>query len=310
MNRLLISHIGDEDGITPVILAKFVFGKIDTLLLNPKDVDEAVKNNIDKYDEIHIVDLNVSKEMAELIDSNEEWKNKIKVFDHHKSGIELNKYDFITVIDEGKDRKESGTSIYYSYLLSISNNKIIRKDSTKGLVEQVRLVDTYDFKTKDEEKSKDLDYIFAILGYEKYIDYFTDYIINNDTFSYGPNEELLISLEKERVNNYLVQKEKELFMAEIQGYNAGIVFAENYRTQVGNYLLEIHPELDFMVVINISRSISYRAQGKADLTVITSKYGGGGHKNAAGSPLPENLLEQITHIIFPDVIIKGEGKVK
>lgn len=70
MKRLLISHIADEDGITPVILAKIVYGEIDTLLLNPKDVDEAFLNNVDKYDSIHVVDLNVSPMLAQKIDEN------------------------------------------------------------------------------------------------------------------------------------------------------------------------------------------------------------------------------------------------
>lgn len=217
MKRLLISHIADEDGITPVILAKIVYGEIDTLLLNPKDADEAFLNNVDKYDSIHVVDLNVSPMLAQKIDENPLWKSRVKIFDHHKSALGLNKYDFITVIDDGDNQKESGTSIYYNYLLSISDNAILRKNSTKGLV-----------------------------------------------------------------------------------------FAENYRSQVGNTLLEMHPEIDFMIIINVSRSISYRAKGKVDLTVITSKYNGGGHKNAGGSPLSSDLREKITKMIFPDIIFEKE----
>lgn len=306
MKRLLISHIADEDGITPVILAKLVYKNIDILLLNPKEVDSAVLENIDNYDSIHIVDLNVSSAFAQKIDENQNWKKKIKVFDHHKSELALNKYEFITVIDDGENQKESGTSIYYKYLLSISDNEVLHKQVTKQFVNQVRLVDTYDFKTKEDEKSKDLDYIFAILGYEKYITYFDNYIKNNDTFSYGSNEELLISLEKDKVKKYVSDKEKEMFIVNLDNHLAGLVFAENYRTQVGNMLLQMHPELDFMVVVNVSRSISYRANGKADLTVITNKYNGGGHKNSGGSPLPENLKETIAKIIFPD--IKFENK--
>ncbi len=306
MKRLLISHIADEDGITPVILAKLVYKNIDILLLNPKEVDENVIENIDNYDSIHIVDLNVSSALAKQINENQDWKEKIKVFDHHKSELALNKYDFITVIDESENQKESGTSIYYNYLLSISDNEVLHKQVTKQFVNQVRLVDTYDFKTKEDEKSKDLDYIFALLGYKKYINYFDNYIKTNETFLYGPNEELLINLEKDKVKNYIKEKAEEMYIVSLDNHQAGLVFAENYRTQVGNTLLQMHPGLDFMVVINVSRSISYRANGKADLTVITNKYNGGGHKNSGGSPLPENLKETIAKIIFPD--IKFENK--
>ena len=57
---LLISHVADEDGITPVILANGVYKEVDTILINPGEVDDALKENIDKYDLIHITDLSIS----------------------------------------------------------------------------------------------------------------------------------------------------------------------------------------------------------------------------------------------------------
>lgn len=302
---LLISHVADEDGITPVILAKLVYGKIETALVNTGETDETLLENIDKYDLIYITDLSITDALAQKINANSEYKNKIKIFDHHQSALYLNKYKFAKVIVETKTKKESATSIFYKYLLRISKNKTLRKKSTKGLVNQVRIVDTYDFKKEKDKEALNLDYLFAILGRKNYIDYFTNYIKENDNFKYTRQEKLLIKLEKDRVDNYLKQKDKEIILAKVDGYNVGIVYAESNRSILGHRMLENY-NIDFAIIINISKSISFRGADKVDLSVYASKYNGGGHKNASGCPLPENILKDITKQIFKEVEIKEE----
>ncbi|MBR2588267.1 MAG: hypothetical protein IKD77_03560 [Bacilli bacterium] len=302
---LLISHVADEDGLTPVILAGLVYGKIDTSLVNAGEADQALLENIDKYDLIHITDLSISEELAEKINANKEYRKKIKIFDHHKSALYLNKYKFAKVIVETKAKKESATSIYYKYLLRISNNKTLRKKSTRGLVNQVRIVDTYDFKKEKDKEALNLDYLFAILGRKNYIDYFKKYIRENDKFKYTKEEKFLIKLEKDRVDNYIKQKEKEVILAKVDGYKVGIVYAESNRSIIGHRMLE-NQDIDFAIIINISKSISFRGEGKVDLSVFSQKYNGGGHKNASGCPLPENILKDITKKIFKKVEIEEE----
>lgn len=302
---LLISHVADEDGITPVILAKLVYKKIDTILVNVGEADQNLLENIDKYDLIYITDLSISEDTAQKINENKEYRNKIKIFDHHASALYLNKYKFAKVVVETKTRKESGTSIFYRHLLRISNNKILRKKSTKGLVNQVRIIDTYDFKKEKDKEAINLDHLFAILGRKNYIEYFTKYIKENDNFKYTEKEKFLIKLEKDRVDNYLKQKEKEIIFAKVDGYNVGIVYAESNRSILGHHILEKH-NVDFAIIINISKSISFRGEGKVDLSIYAGKYNGGGHKNASGCPLPENILKDITKQIFKKVEIKEE----
>lgn len=302
---LLISHVADEDGITPVILSKLVYKKVDTILVNVGEADQNVIENIDKYDLIYITDLSISEDLAQRINENKEYRNKVKIFDHHASALYLNKYKFAKVIVETKTRKESGTSIFYKYLLKISKNKILRKKSTKGLVNQVRIVDTYDFRKEKDKEALNLDYLFAILGRKNYIEYFTKYIKENDNFKYTEKEKFLIKLEKDKVDNYLKQKEKEIIFAKVDGYNVAIVYAESNRSTLGHYILDKH-DVDFAIIVNISKSISFRGEGKVDLSIYAEKYNGGGHKNASGCPLPENILKDITKQIFNKVEIKEE----
>ena len=304
---LLISHIADEDGITPVILAKLVYKEVDVILTNPNEVDEYVKENIDKYEIIHITDLSITEDYAKELEKDEIKREKIKLFDHHATALSLNKYSFAKVVVEEKGYKQSGTTLYYRYLLKKSNDKILRKKSTKGLIEQVRLIDTYDFKTEKDKEALNLDYLFSLLGRENYIEYFTNYIKENEIFEYSKREKFLIKLQKDKIDNYIKQKDKEVIFANVDGYDVAIVYAESNRSLLGNFLTEKY-NIDFAIIINISTSISYRGTDKVDLSVFSSNYGGGGHKNASGSPLPKDTLKRITKTLFKKVIYKEEKK--
>lgn len=298
---LLISHVADPDGITPVILASLIFSSFDTKLIEPREVDKILEENLNDYEEIHIVDLNMSYEMAKKINEDEVLKNRIKVFDHHISGIKLNDFPFIKVVSERNGRKESGTSLYYEYLNTISENEILKKNSTKGLVNYVRTIDTYDFNEISKDDALNIDMLFGIYGKEEYINHFLNFIKEKDEFVFSETELLLIKLEKNKMKRYIDAKENEMLKANLNGYNVGVVYAERFRSDLGNYLALKYDELDFILIINVSKSISYRSVGKVDLSVFSKEYGGGGHKNAAGSPLPENFLKNITNFIYKDI---------
>ena len=302
---LLISHIADEDGITPIILAKQIYKEVDTILINPGEVDETLRDNIDKYELIHITDLSISENLAKEIEENEKYKNKVKLFDHHATALYLNNYSFAKVVVEENNYKQCGTTLYYNYLLTLSKNKLLRKQVTKEFINIVRLVDTYDFKIEKDKEALNLDYLFAILGRENYVEYFTEYLKNNDKFEYNEQEKLLIKLEKDRVDNYIKQKEKEIIFAKVDNYKVAIVYAESNRSALGHHLTEKY-DIDFAIIINISKSISYRGNDKVDLSLFAKEYNGGGHKNASGSPLPKDIQKEITKKLFKKVIFKGD----
>ena len=299
MKRLIISHIADPDGVTPIILSKLVFEEIDYILSENKDVNDNVKNNLDKYDFIYVVDLNISEELADFIEAN--YKEKIMIIDHHLSCNNMNKYSFIEVNAEGK---ESGTSLYYKYLLNNYNNNLLNRESTKMLVEHVRTMDIYDFSKTSKEEAEKLEMIFKIYGKDRFIDKFYNVIIN-DLELYSKEDLNLVELEKERIKRYI--EEKEFMEISLDNKRVGVVFAERYISELGNYLINKYDYLDYIVLINMDKKISYRGNGKVDLSVIAKKFGGGGHVNAAGNCLPSDLKEKVIKEIFPDAIIKEES---
>ena len=297
--KLIISHAADPDGVTPIILSKLSFKEFYYILSENKDVNDNVKNDLDKYDFIYVVDLNINEQLADYIENN--YKNKIMIIDHHLSSEHMNKYSFIHVNAEGK---ESGTSLYYKYLLNNYNNNLLNRKSTKLLVEHVRTMDIYDFSKTSKEEAEKLEMIFKIYGKDRFIDKFYNVIIN-DLELYSKEDLNLVELEKGRIKRYI--EEKEFIEISLDNKRVGVVFAERYISELGNYLINKYDYLDYIVLINMDKKISYRGNGKVDLSVIAKKFGGGGHINAAGNCLSSGLKEKVIKEIFPDAIIKEEN---
>lgn len=303
MKSFIFSHIADCDGITPIILSKLVFEEIDYKLLdNPVDNDflEFVNNhNFDSYDYIYMTDLCINEDTINKLD--ESFIKKFKIFDHHIANMEMNKYDFITVISNLNGIEESGTSLYYKHLCKEFENKMLNKNVVKDIVEIVRKADTFSFE-ENEEKNFTLTDFLSIMGIDKYINYFYDFILNNDEFYLEEKYKFLFEVENQRKINYVEEKSKQMITSYINPYKVGIVFAESYRSILGNVLAKKNPDLDFIIIINISRSISYRGiKDDINLSDFASIYGGKGHKHASGSPLPNNIQKLIIKEIFKEV---------
>lgn len=305
MSVFLFSHIADCDGITPVILAKLVFDRVDYKLLdNP--IDEEFLNfvsnyDFSEYDYIFMTDLCINENTIEKLDA--DFIKKFRVFDHHISNMCMNKYDFIDVVDKD-ELKQSGTSLFYNYLCKHFENDLLNKSVTKTIVDIVRLADTWAFTEENKEANFALVDFLAIMGISEYINYFYNFILNNDDFYLEEKFQFLFDVESRRKQLYVEEKDKQLIKAFIKPYNVGIVFAENYRSILGNELSKKHEELDFIIIINLARCISYRTiKEDIDLSQFASIYGGKGHKKSSGSSLPNGLKELIIKNIFEEAII-------
>jgi len=242
MKIFLFSHIADCDGITPVILSKLAFNQVDYKLLNnpiDKDFLEFVNNyDFSDYDYIYMTDLCISEETLNQLD--ESFISKFKIFDHHIARNEMNKYDFIDVIEERNNIKECGTSLYYEHLCKEFDNELLRKNVTKDIVEIVRLADTFSWEENQERNFALTDFL-SIMGIDEYVDYFYNFILNNQDFYLEEKYKFLFEIESKRKINYIEEKEKQLIKANINPYNIGIIFAESYRSILGNELARRNP---------------------------------------------------------------------
>lgn len=304
MKVFLISHISDIDGITPVILSELTFTDFHYDLIETNDVDYYMREKIDsnffdEYDKVYMTDLCVGKEIALEI-SKSDLKDKFIIFDHHYTNLELNSYDFINVIDEKNGIIECGTSLYYRYLLDNYPNEYLVRNSTAYMVSLVRLNDTWLWKELGVKEARDLTTLLSYYGIDYYINNYVDFIKKNKKFYFTKTENILIETDNRKITEYIEEKKEQVIFKTIKGQKVGIVFAELYRSELGNELAEYYiNEIDFIIIINISRSISYRGvKEENSLGEFASLFGGKGHRKAAGSPLPDDLKEHIIEYIY------------
>lgn len=305
MKSCLITHIADPDGAFPIVLSNLVLENMEFISCEVDEIDEItneVLTHHEDYDKIYVVDMCFHEEIAELINNDEVLRNKVLVFDHHASREPLNKYQFINVISEKDDRKECGTTLFLKYLQEFTNNEILTKKSLLGIVELIRELDTYDFKEENKEAAFKLGDLYSIYGRDNYIDNFTNFIKANETFYFTDFENKVLELEKGRKERYIEEKLETVKKATISNIPVGIVFAERYRSDLGHAMATTIPDIDIAVIININRSVSYRAsKDEVDVNIIAIPYGGGGHKHAGGSAIPAYLQEKICEYIFKDI---------
>ena len=299
MKVFLISHIADADGVMPVILTDLTFENYDYKLLDIKDVytfmNESLDNNLfDEYDKVFMTDLNISEELAEKI-NNSDFKEKFQVLDHHIGAINLNKFDFEKVVDEANGMKESGTSLYYKYLLTYYPNDLLNKNSVKYMVNLVRLGDTWEWKKYNIPEARDLSTILYYYGNEEFIDNYKIFLRENNEFYFNKMENTLLKIDRYKKEDYINIMKDKVVIRNINGYKAGIVFAESYRSELGNDLSEYYKDkIDFIMIINLNRSISFRCvKDNINLNEIANLFGGYGHQKAAGAPLKEDLYETL-----------------
>ena len=268
-----------------------------------------IDNKIYKdYDQIYITDLSLSLNICKKIDRIPELKNKLLVFDHHQSNLFVNDFDFATVMFKNEiGRMECGTSLFYKYLKSVYSNSMLNNEAVSEYVELVRENDTWDFLSTNEEKAKKLGMLFSLYKRERYIDSMVINLKNNITSLFTPEEEYLLSIEQDRMNDYIQSKIDKVYFGKINGYRVGIVFAENYRSVLGNYLSKYYEDkIDFVIIINMARSISYRTIKDINVGDFAKIYGGSGHQKAAGSPLPNKFREQLIKLLYEGIILEDD----
>ena len=314
MKTLLISHIADNDGVSPIILLKLVINKFDYKLLEIYEVEDYVNDLIDsgkykEYDRIYITDLKLTMDLCKKIDNIEELKNKLLVFDHHQSNLFVNDFDFATVIVKNEEgRMECGTSLFYKYLKNKYVGSVLNNNSVSEYVELVRENDTWDYLTENELKAKKLGMLFSLYNRERYIESIFNNLKNNVDELFTKEEDYLLNIEQERMTDYIESKKDKVYFGEINNYKVGIVFAENYRSVLGNYLSKYYKDkVDFIIIINFDHGISYRTINDVNVGEFAQIYGGGGHQKAAGSYLPKGMHKKVIELLYEGIKLNDEN---
>lgn len=260
------------------------------------DINKRMKEFIDNedyegYDLIFITDISVSIEVAKLIDVH--FGEKCLLLDHHKTALALNGYSWAYVVEEHMENaKASGTSLVKQWLAIHG----LYNYNSENFVEKVRRYDTWEWHDKfNDLEAKKLADLFRIYGRN---DFFIKYkgmlrCVDNDLFDKTDNR--LLELEQKKIDSLVYKKNKQLKIVEFHGYKVGMVFAEDYISELGNRLCVDNPEIDFAVIVTLPYTFSFRGVGtKIDLGKFAEEhYGGGGHFNSAGASISAATLNNI-----------------
>ena len=306
MNKLF-THT-DLDGIGCAVLAKIVFGdNVDISYCNYDDINEKVNEfyyfNGGYEKECHITDISISDDLAQIIDDN---SANIMLLDHHGTATYLNKYPWCDVveIDPITQIKTCGTEMYYKALVSV--NILQKTDILDHFVELVRDYDTWRWPTLGENgiKSKQLNDLLYIYGRDIFVEKFTIVLKYSSTLTFDDIDNALLVNRQRDIDAYIETKNKQLHVKKITIDSAlwtcGVVFAERFFSELGNRLSEMHPELDFIVMVGMDGKISYRTtKNHIDLGKDIAKvFGGGGHPQAAGSYFKTDLVSKLVDDIL------------
>jgi len=298
MKKLLITHT-DLDGVSPIILLNLLNIDFDYKNIEISEIDnyfnELFKTDLSIYDTIYITDLTIPDYIYKyFIDHN----INILVFDHHKTHEYANIYPFVKVIIEYDGVQTCATEIFYKYLCTIDDN--LNKDIIKDYVRLVRELDTYNFTSN---KPKELNSLLHLYGKLDFIKSVTKRLKKeSSTYEFTSFEKRYIKLNQKEIDRYLIRKENDVIKANINNYKCGIVFAETNKSELGNYLSSKYPELDLIIILDSSSSISYRTtRDDVDVSTFASIYGGGGHKKASGSPFNDEDRWNILENHFKDI---------
>lgn len=298
----LFTHT-DLDGTACNILARLYFPHVSVTYVNYNNVNQQVEqylSNKDHYESCYITDISIGIDLAEKIDHIP--NHNIQLFDHHETAASLNQYNWCHIKCQINNTLTCGTELFAKYL---SSKELYQKNiQTTALNAFIQLVcdwDTYAWKNKPNgELAHQLNMFFQVYGQKIFTNWCLKKLKRQKFPKFNDIEHAILNTEKHRMEQYLKVKEKTMSIHKTKHYTIGIVFAEEYISEIGDQLNIKHPELDFIMLINLaSNVISFRTihnsphLGKD----VASLFNGGGHQKAAGCKIEpkfhQNLINDI-----------------
>lgn len=295
----LFSHT-DLDGVSCAIIAFWAFGEenVDVEYCDYDDIDYRVQEFLSvqgykRYDNVFITDISINKDTANLIEyvtlEHPFFKDRFQLIDHHVSAKWLNEYEwaYVNEFEESiyphKDRMKScGTTLFYKWLEGCGY--LIDQPDAKSYIETVRMYDTWDWTEFEDIHAKKFNDLFFLIGRKAFVNRM---LYENSTIGFSEEENFLLDNEQYRINEYVKKKQGQMFVSKFEDYHVGVVYAEQYISQLGNELAKDNPFLDFIALIDVGEGkVSFRGiHDHIDLSEIARRYGGGGHPKSAGCPL-------------------------
>jgi oligoribonuclease NrnB/cAMP/cGMP phosphodiesterase (DHH superfamily) len=273
MNKIydfVFFHYPCQDGLASAWIVNYYheLNNVDIIL---RPIIHTTKINIEELQDKRVLFCDISPSI-EILEEIEKVTKEIKILDHHISAQRILKNKDYAIFDMNK----SGCGITWSYFflekMPLFIEMIQDRDIWKWQIENSK-----DFTTGFASISaltSDFDELFLLfdeLFFESKINYYIEIgkLINRINSN---KIKLIAETHSKRIDNY-------------ENYKICIVNCDRELTsELGNVLSK---DFDFAVLWqynhpNSEYYISLRSNNKVDVSLITSKFGGGGHKNAGG----------------------------
>lgn len=304
----LFTH-NDLDGYAAYITARCYFPKEDIF------VEYCTHENIDDRLEHFMKTINYGVDYVFITDiamKTIETANKIaicdalmedvtvKLLDHHEDALFLNNYSFGKVEVERDGEFICGSMLFYDYLI---NELHFPKNDT--LAQWLKLVNDYDTWLWEDKYHYELPKLWNELFFFYERNLFVENTlkkIQRKNLDFSNIEKMYLDLEHGKQKQYVKSRVKNSFLKEILGYKCAIAFGEQYINELATGLYEEYPESEIQIIIT-GKNISYRSRNKdlcIDLNDFASHFNGGGHKNAAGSPITIEMREAYLNLLFKE----------
>jgi oligoribonuclease NrnB/cAMP/cGMP phosphodiesterase (DHH superfamily) len=235
--------------------------------------------------------------------------DKIKLFDHHKTAEWLNEYPWakVNVTIDG-NKLTCGTRLFWDMIWNNEIDGIVEHDDLvmqkcHKFVELVRLYDTFEWKrdTVLGGDALDLNYLMKVYDRDEFIRKMVCNILDPTQTSIITQEDRgIIRCVHMKKDKYFKMKLKNMQLIKYGDYTVSVVYAEDYVSELGNYICETHDNVDFAAMVLLDeKQVSLRStKDNVDVSEIARKFGGGGHKHAAGYPLRYKVNKFILNNLF------------
>ena len=257
----LYTH-NDLDGVGCGIIARLAFGeKVEIRYNSVGGLNLQVKRFLEKSRKksyLFITDLSVDETNEHGLNEFAKSGGKVKLIDHHKTSLHLNKYSWGMVqIAYENGKLASATSLFYEYL--IQNGLLKPRKGLDEFVELVRQYDTWEWEQNESIKAKRLNDLFYLISIEEFEEKMVTRIQQSEQFAFDSFEEKILDMEEEKIERYVRRKKREIIHSRVDDHHVGIVHAESYHSELGNDLGKENPHLDYIAIMNMGgKKISFR----------------------------------------------------
>lgn len=300
MKKIIIYSHNDLDGVSVKFPIKECFPEIDMKTVFSSyaridsNIEKFLKRKMDLEEVVFITDISVNQENVEKLNERVEQGQQIFFIDHHAINLELNKFKWCFV----SDRKDEVLTCATTLVIDLLKEKFAYEPSGAVLeyAELVRQYDTWDWAVLENKNAKALNDFFFMNSFKDYQEIMETALVENSTkFVFPPKYQILMDYEEKRIDLYFAAKERDMRVIELFGRQVALIYAENYLSELGNFICEKH-DVDFTVMVNLSsRRGSIRSvKEDADCNEFAKLLGGGGHPPAAGFLITE---ENVKHLI-------------